>query len=83
MKSKNYYYQQCTNLKMVYPKKFGLGNEYSKIKGMCKIYGVDVYTIKRADELEMCCVSISPYTKPNCKFFTHKNNQTKIGDFIK
>jgi len=81
MKPKNPYYKRCTHLTWVYPTKFGLGNSYSRVKGICKIYSVDVYTIKRNDGLEMCCVSISPYTKQNCKFFKNKKNQTQLGDF--
>jgi hypothetical protein len=29
----------------------------------------------------MCCVSLSPYTKQNCKYFKNKKCQTMLGDF--
>jgi len=77
----NPYYGQCAHLKWRYAKKFSLANAYSKVRAMCKKYGVDVYTIKREDELPMCCVGLSPYTKKNCQFFKDKNNQTQLGDF--
>lgn len=80
---KNSYYGQCKYLKWIYAKKLGLCNSYSKVRAICKIYNVDVYTIKRTDELVMCCVSLSPYAKQNCQFFKDKNNQTQLGDFNK
>ena len=81
MVGKNPYYGRCVYLKWRYAKKFSLSNTYSKVRAMCKKYGVDVYTIHRADDLPMCCISISPYTRKNCPFFKDKNNQTQLGDF--
>lgn len=81
MKLKNPYYGQCAYLKFVYAKKVALCNSYSKVRAMCKIYKVDVYTIKRNDDLPICCVSLSPYAKQNCKYFRNKKNQTQLGDY--
>lgn len=80
-KFKNPYYGQCLHQKWIYAKKVALCNSYSKVRCMCKIYGVDVYTINRPDENVMCCVSLSPYTKHNCKYFKNKKCQTMLGDF--
>ncbi len=81
MKAKNPYYSNCIHLKWVYAKKVALCNSYSKVRAMCKIYGVDVYTIKRNDGLPLCCVSLSPYTQKNCAFFMDDRCQTQLGDF--
>lgn len=81
MKYKNPYYGQCIHLKWMYAKKVALCNSYSKVRAMCKIYKVDVYTINRGDDIPLCCVSLSPYTKKNCAFFKDKRNQTQLGDF--
>ena len=82
MKAKNPYYGKCIHLKWIYAKKVALCNSYSKVRAMCKVYGVDVYTIHRSDEIVMCCVSLSPYIKQNCKFFKDKKCQTMLDQFM-
>lgn len=82
MKAKNPYYGQCIHLKWIYAKKVALCNSYSKVRAMCNVFKVDIYTIKRNDELPLCCVSLSPYTKQNCSYFKDKNCQTQLGEFI-
>lgn len=77
----NPYYGECTHLKWIYAKRVALCNSYSKVRAVCAKYKVDVYTIKRIDEMPMCCVSLSPYTKQNCEYFKNKKNQTQLGDF--
>ena len=81
MRYRNPYYGQCAHLTFVYPKTSALCNSYAKVKAMCKIYHVDVYSIKRPDEIELCCVSLSPYALLNCAFFKNKKFQTQLEDF--
>jgi hypothetical protein len=81
MTAKNPYYGKCIHQKWIYAKKIALCNSYSKVRCMCNIYRVDVYTIHRPDDNPMCCVSLSYYTKQNCQYFKNKNNQTQLGDF--
>lgn len=80
-KSKNPYYNNCKYQNWVFPTQPALCNSYASIKCMCKKFGVDVYTIHRNDDLPMCCVSLSPYTKQNCRLFTQKKNQTQLSEF--
>lgn len=78
----NAYYNNCQNLEWRYPVSTYIGNSHSRVIAWCKLLKIDVYRIKRNDDLPTCCVSLAPYTKQNCKFFRDKNNQSQLSQFI-
>lgn len=78
----NAFYSNCTHLQWRYPKSTYIGNSHSRVIAWCKYFKVNVYSIKRNDDIEMCCVSQSPYISQNCKMFKNKNNQTQLEEFL-
>ena len=74
MKKNNSYYLRCKYLKTVFIDK-GIS---SYCKYFCTLYGHIISTDKIKT---FCCISNSPYTEKNCKYFKDKSGyeQTTLG----
>jgi len=78
----NAFYGNCIHLKWLYPKHAGIGNQCARVIAYCKKFKVDAYKIKLGDDIQICCISRSYYTKRNCKHFKDRSNQTQLSAFL-
>lgn len=71
MRKNNPYYLQCKYLKTVFVDK-GIS---SYCKYICTLWGHVISTNKIKT---FCCISNSPYTEKNCKYFSDKSGSEQI-----
>jgi hypothetical protein len=79
MKQKyNPYYANCKHFKWLYPNSTYIGNSHSRVIAYCYYFKIDIFAVKRTDDVSMCCISQSPYAKKNCPHFRNKSGQTML-----